>query len=430
MEKKFRIFSILFIVGCIIFYGVRFSYYYIKFNKNSKNNDDNIILANQIKKQDIVTKDDGLYNIDGELVYRGKNVDNYLLYSNILFRIVRVNTDNTVTLVTDSKLTDLAFSNNTDFSKSYINDWLNENDKNTGIFESKLNDKNKYLTTNTICLDQVDDLKNITCRKKDISKFVSIIGIGDYLNSKLEDSYMNNTDSMWLYNTKKDKKVWYIKNGNLSNDLSTSIHGVKAVITLKNSIKSISGSGQKNDPYLIDMNDKIIKFNSYVKLGNDLYNVYDMNDKTIKLVKESLINDSTSRNKTFYNKDFNSKQVGNIANYLNNTYYNKLTYKNILADCEFNIGDLNSKTNYDYKNIYTKKVTAKVGLLSLLDINLNNELTEYFYLNKIDNKIYSINDDNLMNYSTNKIRPTVCIDSKLKLKGNGTRLNPFTIEVE
>ena len=32
MEKKFRLISIFFIVGCFIYYGGRFGYYYMKFN--------------------------------------------------------------------------------------------------------------------------------------------------------------------------------------------------------------------------------------------------------------------------------------------------------------------------------------------------------------------------------------------------------------
>ena len=430
MEKKFRIISILFIVGCIIFYGGRFGYFYMKYNKKSSNSSSKEVLAVTIQKKGIVSSKDGLYNDNGELVFKGEKVDNYLIYSNILWRIVRVNNDNSIVLVTDSKLTDLAYSSDTDsdFTKSYIMNWLNKNGQNTGILESKLNKKEEYLTYNTICLDTVDNLNNITCHKKDNSKYVSILGIGDYLNSKVDDSYMNNTDSIWLYNSKKDNKAWYITNGNLSNDKKQSMHGIKAVITLKNTIGSVGGSGTKEDPYLIEKEENNL-FNSYVKLGNDLYTVYDIENEKIKLVSTKLVNDVTSRSINYYNKEFNPNNRNSIAYYLNNTYYNKLTYKNSLVDCDYYIGDHDNLTKYDYKNIYTKKVTTKVGLLSISDINLNNELNNYFYLNKVDNKIYSFNNSLNVSYSTNKIRPTVCIDKNTKLKGNGTKINPFELEV-
>lgn len=431
MEKKFRIVSIIFIVGCFIYYGSRFGYYYMKYNKKSSNSNTSEVLGITIqKKNGIVSKGDGLYNNSGELVFKGTEIDNYLLYSNILWRIVRVNNDNSIVLVTDSTLTNLSFSDeNSDYMNSYVLDWLNINGNNTGILESKLNNKEKYLTKNNICLDIVDNLNNITCHKKDNSKYVSILGIGDYLNSKNNDSYINNTESIWLYNTKSNKKVWYITNGNLSNDSSSSIHGVKAVITLKNTIGSIGGSGTKKDPYLIEKETNQMSFNSYVKLGNDLYTIYDMDDKVIRLVSNNLINDSTSRSTNYYNRDFNPKINSSIAYYLNNGYYNKLPYKNNLVSCDYYTGDYNIKNNYDYKNIYTKKITSKVGLLSMADINLNNELNYYFLLNRVDNKIYSINNSISVNYSINKVRPTVCISKDSKFKGNGTRLNPFELEV-
>ena len=85
MEKKFRLISIFFIVGCFIYYGGRFGYYYMKFNKKSSNSASAEVLANTIQKQGIVSKGDGLYNNSGELVFKGTDVDNYLLYSNIKF---------------------------------------------------------------------------------------------------------------------------------------------------------------------------------------------------------------------------------------------------------------------------------------------------------------------------------------------------------
>ena len=429
MEKKFRIISIVFFISCIIFYGARFGYYYMKYNKKSSNGNVSEVLGITVQKNGIVSSGDGIYNESGELVYRGEKVNNYLLYSNILWRIVRVNNDNSVVLVTDSKLTDLSFSNDNKFIDSYIDNWLNKSKENTGILESKLNDKNKYLVPNTICLDEVDNLNNITCNKKDNTRYVSILGIGDYLNSIIDDSYINNTDSFWLYNSKSDGKVWYITHGNLSSDKYTNMHGVKAVITLKNTIGITGGKGTKENPYTIEKEEEGLKFNSYVKLGNDLYTVYDMDDKIIRLVSNTLINDITSRSINYYNKEFDPKLTTSIAYYLNNGYYNKLTYKNNLVDCNYYTGSID-ENNYDYKNIYNKVVTTKIGLLSIADINLNTELDNYFYLNKVNNKIYSFNNSLEAVYSTNKVRPTVCINKNTKFKGMGTKENPYELEVQ
>mgnify|MGYP006916045306 CR=1 FL=1 len=422
MEKKFRIISIIFILGSILVYGARFGYYYIKYNKKASNNTKSEVLSMTISKNNkIVKSDDGLYNNNGELVFKGTNVNNYLIYSNILWRIVKVNNDNSVVLITDSKLTDLAYVKD-DFLTSDINDWLNKSNEYTGIFIDKLNDKEKYLVPTTICLDDINNLKNITCHKKETEKYVSLLNVADYLNSKNEDSYINNTGSLWTVNKKETNKLWYISEGNLSNDLATNIHGIKPVITLKNTIGITSGDGTKNNPYRIEKEDNNIKFNSYVKLGNDLYTVYDSDNEIIKLVNTNLVNDNRIRYLKYYNNEFDTKLNTSIANYLNTTYYNSLTYKNNLIDCTYYTGDY--KTSY--KDIYNKNIKTKVGLLSISDINMDNTLTNYFLLNRYNNVVMSINDSKEI--STNKIRPTVCISKTTKLKGNGTINNPFELE--
>ena len=423
MEKKFRIISVIFLIGCIIFYGARFGYYYMKFNKNSSDNSGSEVLSSSIKNDNkIVSKGDGLYNNNGELVFKGKNVNNYLVYSGITWRIIKINTDNSIVLITDDKLTNLAYDKtNTSYIKSNIGEWLNETEKNTGIFESKLYDKHKYLIPNTICLDNVSNLNNITCHKKDITKYISMINVADYLNSKNSDSYINNTDSIWTINSKDNTKVWYINNGNVSNDSVTNIHGVKAVVTLKNTIGKTKGKGTKEEPYFIDEN-KEISFNNFVKLGNDLYKVYDIENDTIKLVNTNLVNDLQKRYVGYNSTEFNPKSNNSVANYLNYTIYNKLPYKEKLIDCNYYVGDYNT----DYKDIYNKKVTTKIGELSIADINIDDVNTNYFLLNKHDNIVSSINDGK--STTIDKVKYTICINKNNKFKGNGTKNKPFELE--
>lgn len=424
MEKKFRRISLIFIIGCFIFYGLRFVYYYIKFNKSS-NGGSGKTISNVIQKNnEITTKGDGLYNNDGELVFKGSKVNNYLEYSNILWRIVKVDKDNSIVLITDSVVNSLAYDKSTtDFTKSNINSWLNESEDKTGIFETKLNNRHDYLVPNNICLDNVKDLNKITCRKKDHSKYITLLNVADYLNSKNKDSFINNSDNMWLVNSKDNSKVWYLSNGSISNDTPSSIYGIKPVVTLKNSIDVVSGNGTKEKPYKIEKENKEISFNSYVKLGTDLYKVYDIEKDTVKLVYDGLIDDQQNRYINYNSTEFNPKSNYSVAQYLNYTIYNKLTYKNNLIDCDYYVGDYNN----DYKDVYSKKVTTKLGELSAVDVNTDSTNKNYFLLNKHNNVVMAVNDENTS--ITNKVKYTVCISKTNKLKGNGTEKNPFELEV-
>ena len=437
MEKKFRIFSIILIIECFLIYGFRFGYYYLKFN-NKKSDSKPVVkelLINKIINK-TVTSGDGLYKNEDELVFRGSNVNNYLVYSNLTWRIVKINKDNSITLVLDSKITDLPFDNNElEIGDSYIYNYLNEDGDNTGIFESKLNNKEKYLVPNNICLDTILDIKNITCYRKEQTKYVGILSVSDFINSKNTASYLSNTDDFWLNNKTDDNKVYYVSKGNLSTDTNDSFHGVKPIITLNNEIEYVSGDGTIKNPFRIEKDVNTININSYVKLDNDLYTVYDIEDSVIRLVNDSLVNDQRARYNNYYNVAFNPDLASSIAYYLNNTYYNSLSYKDKLVDCDYYTGELTTDydystkeyiKNYDYKNIYKTKVSAKVGLLSITDINLNSSLDNYFLLNKVDGIVKSVNKNNAT--TTNKMRPTICIDKNTKLKGNGTKENPFSLE--
>lgn len=411
MEKKFRLISLIFLVSCVVFYGARFGYFYLKFNTNtSKKIGSSLGLT--IQSKGVTSKGDGVYSNSGELVFKGTNVNNYVMYSNMLFRIVKVNRDNSVMLVTDSTISELMFDNSkSNYTNSNINDYL-EN-----VFYTKLNNPKKYLTNNTICEDIITDASNLTCNNKKTSK-VGLISIADYLNSKNEDSYLNNTSSFWLYNPKDSNTSWYISEGNLGNSNIKNIHGVKAVITLKNTVNSIKGNGSKEKPYIID-NNKEISFNDYVKLGNDLYQIYDIKD-SYYLVNTNLVDDVRNRSVSYYNYKYDIKTPYSLALYLNNYYLNSLSYKDNLVDCELNVGDY--KTSY--KDIYSEKIKAKIGLLSIGDINTNSDLKNYLLLNRHDDIVMSKDGE----YSTNKIRNTVCISKDSKLKGDGTLKSPYVLE--
>ncbi len=426
MEKKFRIISIVFIIGCFLFYGGRFVYFHNKYSKKSTSSNNSQTLGITIQKNNgTVSNGDGLYNENGNLVFKGTNVNNYVEYSNIIWRVLKIKEDKSVVLVTDDVVSNLAFSNtNSDFTTSNINEWLNSNGENTGIFENILNQKEKYLNKTPICLDNVVDENNITCKNKNEENYVTMLGLEDYLNSKNDTSYIDNFNDMWLYN-KNGNNVWSVLNSELKTSSVNEIHGIKVVISLKNSVKVKSGKGTKENPYIIDNNNEL-SFNKYVKLGNDLYTVLQTNKNYTKLVLDSLVDNRLSFNT--YNTKFDL-QNNTLAYYLNNDYYNSLTYKNSLVSCDFYTGNYSSN---DYKDIYKTKITSKVGLLSIADINLNNVLNDYYLLNSFDNNyIYSYYYGLYATSFSNKkaFRPVVCIKNDSKLKGKGTKTSPFELEV-
>ena len=98
------------------------------------------------------------YLINGENYFTKDSDSNYLLYSNILWRIIKTNSDNSITLISDKAVSSLAFGKNKDFSDSYINKWLNKDSHEySGILEKSLN--------NSMILDcaSVTTVSNLSC---------------------------------------------------------------------------------------------------------------------------------------------------------------------------------------------------------------------------------------------------------------------------
>ena len=93
---------------------------------------------------------------------------------------------------------------------------------------------------------------------------------------------MNNNEYFYLANMNKDNKLMHIDMTGKTNSTDDSdILGVKAIITLKNTLRLKEGNGTKDNPYTFE--DKEGLLGSYVKLGNDTWRIYSIEDNTVKL---------------------------------------------------------------------------------------------------------------------------------------------------
>ena len=145
------IFNIVFIVFLIGYYGYRTVHYY-----NLEHNSKNIVktLSETISKdENIVYAGDGLYPDGDGYRFIGKNVNNYLYYSGMMWRIVKINDDKSITLITEENVSSLVWGYETNsFENSYINEWLNvkEGVENSGYFYNHLSNPDNYLVNEEI----------------------------------------------------------------------------------------------------------------------------------------------------------------------------------------------------------------------------------------------------------------------------------------
>lgn len=408
-EKIFIIISLIFILGCIIFYGNRLIKYYKVYNPKIDDEKVELLMNAIVRTQEIVYENDGLYRINGMYVYKGSNVNNYLRYSNMLFRIIKFNIDGSLDLVLDDDINMLKWDTEIDdFVNSDIFKYLNNH------FYKLLDDT--YLTNTIICNDVIDDLENMTCQNTNTNSYIRLLTVSEYLNSKTDTTYITDTDNIWLSSRAQDG-AWNINNGNLSLSDVENMYYVRPVITIKNSAFLLSGDGTKSNPYTISENE--LGVGSYVKLDEDLYYVYDTEDDNYKLSLASVLDTKKAYN--LNSTKFDLDDENSLAYYLNNEYYESLSYKDKLLDFNWYAGE--------YDNITGSIIKSKIGLLNVNDIKLT--LDDYYLMTPNEDKIY-LYSNSLVDSKPNLLRsvvPTIALDNIDVVSGKGTKEDPYVVGV-
>lgn len=414
-EKLFLTISILFIIGCFIFYGYRTYHYYHATHDIVKN----ITLKEKLTTlNNIEYQNDGLYEKSGYFYYKGIDVDNYVYYSGRMFRIIDIN--NGIRMIEDDTTTNLVWSYESGYSDSYIKKWLDN-------YLNTLKDYDIYLVKNKWCNDRID-LEDYKCTKT-IDDYIGLLSTSDYLQAGGKNSYLNNETYFWTINQDFDGNVFYVNNeGSINNiykkDESYYSYGIRPVITLKDDISIISGDGSKNSPFIIEeLGNALLKDNSvgsFVKYNNDSYRIISIDDDGVSLIYEGVldIDKKYSDVYKYLNNDLLKKYNKNEL-VKNNYYINEYSYTN-----KYELADKEKKTNY-------------ITIPSIGDMFLN-EYDNYWLNNYSDSKLglYYIIDDNKMLFSdlssnTHKIRPIIKLNiDTVVTSGTGMVSDPLIIGKE
>lgn len=433
-EKLFCFISILFILSCCVFYGTRFVKLYLE-NRKVEITEKNTLT--KVVKEDNSDNED-YKSVNGQNYFTSNTDKNYLLYSNILWRIIKINDDNSITAISNNSLSLLAYGSKLSYHDSYVFKWLNKsNDKYSGILEKSLNKTETYLQKTVTCTDKLDELSNMPCKETDTDKYITILPVVDYLNVGSKNSYLANNEVFYLSNTNKENKIWYVdEDGAVTLGNGTDIIGIRPVITIKSSVEYVSGDGTEKNPYTFEKDNSL--FGSYVKLGKDTWRIYEVNDNQIKLMLNDYLKVNGSNlkykysNISSYHDDY---KYGSIAYYLNHNYLDTLSYKNIINEVSWSNGFYNSTTDYNYEKSLDATIESKVALMSIGNIFLNPELKKYSTMTGNNNKgtmIYMIDEASTVTLkqisSETNIVPTISIDKKVLTKGKGTIDSPYEME--
>ena len=434
-EKIFIVLSIIILLAFSINYIYRFITYRNEEIVPPSTEKNKQTLSNKILEIERVTEGNGIHSINGGAVYYGNVTNNYVLYSGILFRIIKVNSDGTVKLITDQNVTSMVYGTG-DYESSYIRNYLNDNGlENTGIFYKKLNRPDDYLVASDYCFDKIDT-NSIECNKK-IKEKVGLLTYNEYINAAANEGYLNTNTYFWLAN-QSDDGAWYVfEEGGLNhqsheNDTYYS-YGVRPVITIKSTVELLGGTGEKEDPYIID-NSSNINVGDYINYSNKMWKIVDIDDEKIKIVLNDYLKIGNEEIEKVYSKtsnDYSTKDSNSIAYYLNAAFYNSLQNQDIILDTTWYNGEYNENSKYNYQSIYNSSVIAKVGLLNVSDFFIN-DFAGYALMTKAsEDMIYVPNSNGSLNTAlideSVKIRPAICISKNISLTGTGTLEDPYMV---
>ena len=196
---------------------------------------------------------------EGNRYLKSSTTNNYVWYSGKLWRIVSINSDNTIKLVTQGNMTTIAWSiesetvdgtttYNTVYENSQIHNWL----------------KNEFLPTiePSVLADSTWDYTtyaSATATKATPSAYVEnekvgLLTIYDFYKVGTGfKSFLNNGYFWWTMSPRTDSSnVWgAFYSGSDYSDGPTNSYGVRPSVNLKSDIQIMGGSGTKSNPYVI-----------------------------------------------------------------------------------------------------------------------------------------------------------------------------------
>lgn len=191
-----------------------------------------------------IVEKDGLIKKDSNYYYRG-NADNYLKFNNELWRILSIE-NNHIKIIKD----EFAFEMNRESVLNYLNK----------EYFSKLD--SSFISATSLDISNII-IKNTIDKKEDkkIIQKVGILSLADYINTLNDECKIKNsnlvcsksyaTKKMWLSNFNEQKGYYVYEDGNIYVDIVTEDKNIYPVLTLKETINIVSGSGLKDDPYII-----------------------------------------------------------------------------------------------------------------------------------------------------------------------------------
>lgn len=239
-------------------------------------------LASYVKEnEEKVFTGQGLYDLNGELVFRGENPNNYVNFAGKTWRMVKINNNDQIVLILNEKFERVVWDDrfNTDrdrtdginsYSVSRIKDSLNELYNGDSLVDSE---SRKLLAIHNLAVgkrNEADNYNDGSIEKSELleNQYIGLLPLYDYINASLDDNcnsgltdscsnynYLNHFNYNWWTLTGDSSntyKVYRISTNGTIEIIRASSNGyVRPVISLAKDALYVSGDGTETNPYKI-----------------------------------------------------------------------------------------------------------------------------------------------------------------------------------
>ena len=346
--------------------------------------------AKELVYENGTCKTDGTtYQYMGGCYIKGKQNNNYIWYSGFLWRIMGINADGTVRLITDENVTAIPYhENSSNWDDSYAKDWLNE------YFYSRLKGNN-IIKESTWCSETttVDSSARATCENNLSTQpaYVGLITIDEYNLAGGTNSYLDIGQFQWTMTPYYSSGAWSVGSGGNARSYGvSSTSGLRAVINVNSDVTITSGNGtlgetwsSQSGPYILN-EDKSVEITGkinekatsgeYVLFAGRKYRVVDKDSNgNTKLILDGYYEETSG---TIYTMSYGSNNTfstttgigqklnGDVLNWLTN---NSESEKAKLVS-DYTWYQNNFDFGYDYKislneESPTRSIQTTVGLI-------------------------------------------------------------------
>ena len=235
---------------------------------------------------------------DGTRFVYGADVDNnYVWHSGKLWRIVAINSDNSIKLVTQGNMTTVEWdtsSRNTNYSTSQMRSWLNTEFLPTINADLIVESNWDYTTYSSFPISKITTTNYVT-EKVGLLNIYEYMMTGGTSSSSTSKTFLNN-GYFWgtMSPNYDDEFVWYIScDNNAYSNGPTISNGVRPSINLKSNITLTGeGNGQLETPYTLEGDTKVGQVNEllssrlsgeYIKFNNTKYRIVGIENGLTKI---------------------------------------------------------------------------------------------------------------------------------------------------